>query len=179
MQLNGFKMSNDVLHKIIDSSQIKEKNRELALEISDYYKNKEVLVIGVLKGCIYFLSDLTKLIDCKLLIEMISINSYRGKERSTISFNSKLDFDIKNKNILIIEDIVDSGNTINFLVNKIKTKKPNDIKIVSFLFKPSVYKFNTNIDWVGFEIEDDFVVGYGLDYNGMHRNKQSVYKIIN
>ena len=63
--------------------------------------------------------------------------------------------------------------------NKIKTKKPNDIKIVSFLFKPSVYKFNTNIDWVGFEIEDDFVVGYGLDYNGMYRNKQSVYKIIN
>ena len=180
IQSNGFEMSKNILtHKIIDSLEIKKRNRELALEISNYYKNEEILVIGVLKGCIYFLSDLTKLIDCELLIEMISISSYRGKERSNISLNSKLDFDIKDKNVLIIEDIVDSGNTINFLVNQIKAKKPSDIKIVSFLFKPSVYKFKTNIDWIGFEIDDDFVIGYGLDYYGMYRNKQSVYKIIN
>ena len=172
-------MSNNILmEKIIDSLEIKKRNKELALDISNYYRNEKILVIAVLKGSIYFFADLTKLIDCELLIETVSINSYVGKERSDISFNSKFDFDIKNKNILIIEDIVDSGNTINFLVNQIKKKKPNDIKIVSFLFKPSVYKFKINIDWVGFEVDDDFVVGYGLDYNGIYRNKQSVYKII-
>ena len=170
-------MSDFEMIEIINSSDIKKRNKELALDISKYYKNSELLVLGALKGCIYFLSDITKLITTDLSIELINIKSYQGMTRNNISCDSKFNFQIKGKNILIIEDIVDTGNTINFLFNKIREKEPKDVKIVSFLFKPTVYKFKINIDWVGFEIDNDFVVGYGLDYDGMFRNKDSVFKI--
>ena len=167
------------MEEIISSSAIKNRNKELANEISEYYKDKELIVLGVLKGCIYFLSDITKLINQDISIELISVNSYAGQERGDLSFNFKTDFNIEGKNILIVEDIIDTGNTINFLFNKIKEYNPKEIKIVSFLFKPTIYKFNISIDWVGFEIENDFVVGYGLDYNGKFRNKESLFRICN
>lgn len=165
------------LTKLIKASDINRRNKELALDISEYYKDKDVVIVGALKGCIYFLSDLTKLIENDLSIEFVNINSYKGTQRGDIIFDSKINFSIKNKNILIVEDIIDTGNTINFLFNELKKKKPKEIKIVSFLFKPMVYKFNIDIDWVGFEIDDVFVIGYGLDHNGKFRNKDSIFKI--
>ena len=163
--------------ELIKACDIDKRNKELALDISRYYENQDIVVVGALKGCIYFLSDLTRLIKNNLSIEFVNISSYRGTQRGDITFDSKLDFSIKDKSILIIEDIVDTGNTVNFLFNKLNEKKPKEIKIVSFLFKPTVYKFNVDIDWVGFEIDNEFVVGYGLDYDGKFRNKNSIFKI--
>ena len=170
-------MKENKMVEIISSSDIRRRNKELALEISKYYKKDDILVIGALKGCIYFLTDLTKLISNDMQIEFVDISSYQGTKRGEISFKYKIDFDVKDKKVLIIEDIIDTGNTINFLYNKLKDKNPKEIKIVSFLFKPMVYKFDIDINWIGFEIQDDFVVGYGLDYNEKFRNRNSIFKI--
>ena len=125
-----------------------------------------------------FMSDLIRKISTNISIEFIQIKSYSGKTRGDIVHSDFQKLNLKDKKILIVEDIIDSGNTINFIVSNLKKLRPSDLRIVSFLFKPDVYKFTINIDWVAFNIEDDFVVGYGLDYNQKYRSLGSVYKLM-
>lgn len=165
---------------LIDSQSIQKRVNELAGEIlSDFPKNEDLIVICVLQGSIIFCSDLIKCMSShsNIILDTIRVKSYDKSRRGTLNIINDLNVNLKNKNILIVEDIIDTGQTINYLYNYIKNKSPNDIKIVSFLFKPDVYKLDIPIDWVGFEIENDFVVGYGLDYNEKFRNLDSVYKL--
>ena len=114
----------------------------------------------------------------RIIFDTIRVKSYTKTSRKEIKVVSDLSVDIKGKKVLIIEDIIDTGNTIEFLMEYIIKKKPAEIKIVSFLFKPDVYKLNIDINWTGFNIDDDFVIGYGLDYDEKYRNLDSVYKLI-
>ena len=165
------------LKKLIDKKDINNNIKQMGTDISKYYQNNPITVLSILKGSLLFTSDLIREIDLQMNIEFLRLTSYQGTKRKSIKLNDSIDFEIKGKNMLIIEDIIDSGNTIHYIVDELKKHNPNSIKIVTLLFKPSTYNFDMKIDWIGFNIKDDFVVGYGLDYNEMYRNKKSIYKL--
>ena len=165
------------LKKLIDKKEISNNIKQMGTDISKYYQKNPITVLSILKGSLLFTSDLIREIDLQMNIEFLRLTSYQGTKRKSIKLNDSIDFEIKGKNMLIIEDIIDSGNTIHYIVDELKKHNPNSIKIVTLLFKPSTYNFDMKIDWIGFNIKDDFVVGYGLDYNEMYRNKKSIYKL--
>ena len=168
-----------LMDKIIDEKSIKKRVSELSKEISSYFSgDDELVVICVLNGSILFCSDLIKGMGSNVIFDTIRVKSYDKTESKELCLLNDLSVDINNKNVLIVEDIIDSGQTINFLYNHVLNKNPHDIKIVSFLFKPDVYKLNININWVGFSIGNDFVIGYGLDYNEKFRNLNEVYRLV-
>ncbi len=167
------------LEKIIDQKTIQSRIKEIGNSISGHYnKDDEIIVICVLKGSFMFMSDLIRKISNNISIEFIKIKSYSGTTRGDIIHSDFKQLNLQGKKILIVEDIIDSGNTINFIITNLQKLNPIDIRIVSFLFKPDVYKFTIKIDWVAFSIEDDFVVGYGLDYNEKYRSLESLYKLV-
>ena len=166
------------LIELISESDISARIKEMGLDISSFYKNESVIVVIVLNGAVIFASDLirTLMIDCKL--DSVKVSSYSGISSSgKIKFEKDLALDIKGENILIVEDIIDTGNTISFLKKHIKMKNPKSIKIASLLMKPQSLDFPFDIDWVGFEVPSEFVVGYGLDYNQELRNLNAIYKL--
>ena len=165
------------LKKLIDKKAINNNIKQMGADITKYYQNNPITVVSILKGSLLFTSDLIREIDIEMNIEFLKIASYKGTKRKSIKSDSSIDFNIKGKNILIVEDIVDSGNTVNYIVSEFRKYNPNSIKIATLLFKPSSYNFNMKIDWIGFNIKDDFVVGYGLDYNELYRNKKCIYKL--
>jgi len=165
------------LKKLIDKKAINNNIKQMGADITKYYQNNPITVVSILKGSLLFTSDLIREIDIEMNIEFLKIASYKGTKRKSIKSDISIDFNIKGKNILIVEDIVDSGNTVNYIVNEFRKYNPNSIKIATLLFKPSSYNFNMKIDWIGFNIKDDFVVGYGLDYNELYRNKKCIYKL--
>ena len=165
------------LKKLIDKKAINNNIKQMGADITKYYQNNPITVVSILKGSLLFTSDLIREIDIEMNIEFLKIASYKGTKRKSIKSDISIDFNIKGKNILIVEDIVDSGNTVNYIVSEFRKYNPNSIKIATLLFKPNSYNFNMKIDWIGFNIKDDFVVGYGLDYNELHRNKKSIYKL--
>tara|TARA_B100000700_G_scaffold286298_1_gene341064 strand:+ start:293 stop:808 length:516 start_codon:yes stop_codon:yes gene_type:complete len=160
--------------RLINSEDIQSRVNEIAADISKHYDRQELTIICVLKGSLLFTADLVKNMDMDINIEFMRVSSYKGTSREEIKSLDKIDFNIENKNILIVEDIVDSGNTINFIVNELNKDNPKSIKIASLLFKPDVYNFDMKIDWIGFNIKNEFVVGYGMDYNEKFRNKKSI-----
>ena len=164
------------LTKIISSSSINLRVIEIANDISSRYCSKSPLIIGVLNGSFIFLADLVRCLNIDVEISFIKARSYNGKQKSD---NIKFDFfnfdDIKGKDIIIIEDIVDTGDTLTKIRNKM-INKANSVAIAAFLLKPNKAKINFEIDWVGFEISDEFVVGYGLDYNQKFRNLKDIYQ---
>ena len=164
------------MKEYLNEKKIKERVEILGEAITKAYKNQnELTILCVLKGSFIFLADLVREIELDLSIEFIDISSYVGMSRGELILNKDINFNVKNKNILIVEDIVDSGNTINFLFEYINDKKPKSLKIATLFFKPEAYNFNMKIDWIGFNISNEFIVGYGLDHNEIFRNKKSIY----
>ena len=164
------------MKEFLNEKKIKERVEILGEAITKAYKNQnELTILCVLKGSFIFLADLVREIELDLSIEFIDVSSYVGMSRSELVLNKDINFNVKNKNILIVEDIIDSGNTINFLFKYINDKKPKSLKIATLFFKPEAYNFNMKIDWIGFNISNEFIVGYGLDLNEIHRNKKSIY----
>jgi len=164
--------------KLIDRAKIQGRVEKLASEITQSYSGEELTILCVLKGSLLFTADLVKNMNMDVGIEFMRVSSYQGTNREEIKSLDKIDFNIENKNILIVEDIVDSGNTINFIVNELNKDNPKSIKVATLLHKPDVYNFDMKIDWIGFNIKDEFVVGYGMDYNEKFRNKRSIHKLI-
>ena len=164
------------LTKIISSSSIDLRVIEIANDINNRYCSKSPIVIGVLNGSFIFLADLVRNLNFDVEISFIKASSYVGKQKSDIIKFDLFNFDnIKGKDIIIIEDIVDTGDTVSKIRNKM-INKANSIAIAAFLLKPNKAKVNFKIDWVGFEIPDQFVVGYGLDYNQKFRNLKGIYQ---
>ena len=164
------------MKEYIDEKKIKERVKILGESITKKYKDKnELTILCVLKGSFIFLADLVREIELDLAIEFIDISSYDGINRGELILNKDINFNVENKNILIVEDIIDSGNTINFIFEYLNKKKPKSVKIATLFFKPEAYNFNMKIDWIGFNISNEFIVGYGLDHNEIHRNKKSIY----
>ena len=157
---------------LINKEQINNREKELAIQIEKDYQNKEIVMICILKGAAYFAIDLSKKIKNNIIMDFMKVSSYGNAKESSGNIKFALDISesIKGKDIIIVEDIIDTGYTLNYLTDYLKKKEPNSIKICVLLDKKSRRKINVPVDYVGFEIEDKFVLGYGLDYEGEYRN---------
>lgn len=160
------------MKKFITSSQLKKRVKELGVEISTHYKNDEIVILCILKGGFIFAADLIREISSSSIIDFLEASSYGDGKVSSGAVLIKRDvgIDIKNKKVLIVEDIIDSGFSLNYLMKYLKKKKPLSIEVCSLLVKHKKHQLKTNIKFVGFDIEDEFVVGYGMDYRGKFRN---------
>lgn len=163
----------DKIKVLIAEETIQKRINELAIEISKDYKNEEIVLICILKGSTYFAIDLSKkLINNDVILDFMKVSSYGNNLETTGKINFSLDtsIDIKNKNVIIVEDIIDTGLTLNYLYNYLKNQDPKTLKICALLDKKGRRKENINIDYTGFKIENRFVVGYGLDFDEKYRN---------
>ncbi|WP_425447833.1 hypoxanthine phosphoribosyltransferase [Dethiothermospora halolimnae] len=165
-------MKEDIREIIVSSEDLEDKISSLGKKISKDYKGKDLMLIGVLKGSIMFMSDLAKNIDIPLTMDFMAVSSYGDSTESSgvVRINKDLDSSIEGKDVLIVEDIVDTGLTLNYLVDNLKSRGANSIKICSLLDKPERRRVNVNIDYIGFQVPDEFVVGYGIDYAQKYRN---------
>ena len=161
-----------VTGKMFTEEQIREKVIELGKQIENDYKGEEILVVGILKGANMFTCDLIRQIDLDVKIDFMSVSSYgSGTESSgTVRILKDLDTDIKGRNVLIVEDIIDSGRTLSNLVKELQIREPKSLKLCTLLDKPSRRVVDVDVEYVGFEIEDKFIVGYGIDYAEKYRN---------
>lgn len=157
---------------LIDEERIANRIKEIGIQIAKDYKDKNLVVIGILKGAVLFMADLIKRIDIPLSIDFMAVSSYGKSTRSSgvVRILKDLDEEIEGKDVLIVEDIVDTGLTLKFLAENILSRNPASLKVCCLLDKPSRRKVAVSVDYVGFEIPDEFVVGYGLDYAQKYRN---------
>ena len=171
--------NNKKFKKIISNNQIKNKVLEICDSLNDYYRKDSVIIICVLNGAVMVLSEILNNLTCNYEVDYIEVSSYKGGTETSgeIDLIQDINIDIKNKKILIIEDIVDSGTTLNFLYKKLNQMGPAEIKVFSLLFKRKKYKFNINIDWYAFEIENIFTIGYGMDYDLKFRGLNDIYAL--
>ncbi|KRG13587.1 hypoxanthine phosphoribosyltransferase [Lederbergia galactosidilytica] len=166
-------MKNDIKEVLITEEEINEKISELAAQLTEEYDGRFPLAIGVLKGAIPFMTDLLKKrVDTYLEVDFMDVSSYGGGTVSSgeVKILKDLNTPVEGRDILIIEDIIDSGLTLSYLVDLFRYRKAKSIKIVTLLDKPSNRKGNIEADYVGFTVPDAFVVGYGLDYAEKYRN---------
>jgi hypoxanthine phosphoribosyltransferase len=156
---------------LISEDEIALRIAELGKAITADFQGQDIVVICVLKGAFMFCSDLIKKINLPLKLEFISLSSYGDSTQSSGNVRLEMDItaNIEGKNVLIVEDIVDSGLTIKTLVEMLHLRKPKEVRLASLLFKPSKLKHQVKINYLGFEIEDKFVIGFGLDYAGRYR----------
>ncbi len=161
------------LETLVSSEEIKAAVEDLARRIEKDYQGKDVLMLGALKGCFVFMADLLRDLRLPVEIEFVMLSSYgRGRRSSTgkVKLIRGLNVAIKGRDILIVEDIVDTGASLEFLLNYLRVKKPASIKICTLFDKPSCRQVQVPLDYVGITVPDRFVVGYGLDYDEKYRN---------
>ncbi len=165
-------MKNDILDVLITEEELRGKIKELGKIITEDYKDKDIMLVGVLKGCVLFLSDLSREINLPLSMDFMVVSSYGNSTKSSgvVRIVKDLERDISGKDVLIVEDIVDTGLTLNYLVDYLKSRNANSVKVCTLLEKPDRRIANVRMDYVGFHIPDEFVVGYGLDYDEIYRN---------
>lgn len=172
-------VNNKQFEIFISSEQIQKRIQSLALEIASDYVGKEVCFVSVLNGALFFTSDLLLNYNSPCTLHSVKCKSYKGLESSgEIEFQLPFTNDIQHKHVIILEDIIDTGTTLHFLLNEIAAFKPASVEICSLLFKPEALIKPLNIKYIGFEIPKAFVLGYGLDYDGLGRNYKDIYKII-
>jgi hypoxanthine phosphoribosyltransferase len=165
--------------EFISQKDIDKRIDELASKINEDYKGKEVVFLGILNGAFLFAAELFKRIDLMAKISFVKLASYEGtKSSGTIKELIGWNEDIKNKHIIVIEDIVDTGNTLERVVDELVIRKATGIKIATLLLKPEAYTKDILLDYVGFKIPNDFVIGFGLDYDGYGRNLPSIYTLV-
>lgn len=164
----------------IEYGQLQQKISEVAARISEDYKGRAPLFIGVLNGAFLFAADLLKNYEGLCRISFIKLASYHGTESSgEVKTLLGLNEDVKGQDIIIVEDIVDSGLTLQHLLDTLKKLQPASVKVATLLFKPKALKVQVPVDYFGFEVENDFLLGFGLDYNGYGRNLKHIYKLKN
>ena len=162
----------DIKSIMISEEEISKRVKELGKQLTEDYKGKELLVVGILKGCMLFLSDLVRTIELPLTMDFMVVSSYGATTKSSgvVRIIKDLEREIEGKDVLIVEDIVDTGLTLSYLVENFKARNPKSVKVCSLLDKPDRRKAQVDIQYVGFKIPDEFVVGYGLDYGENYRN---------
>lgn len=166
-------MLNEVLEKtLISEAEIKARVSELAKQIEKDYEGKAPTIVGVLKGSIMFYTDLVRQIDLPLTVDFMSISSYGAGVNSTgeVKIIKDIDGKIGGKDVIIVEDIIDSGYSMNCLLKLFATRSPKSVRVCTLLDKPSRREIPVPIDYTGFRVANEFVVGYGLDYAGLYRN---------
>lgn len=157
---------------MITQEEMRKRIQELGLRIAKDYQEKDLLMIGVLKGAFVFFADLTRAIPLPLHVDFLVVSSYGEKKKSSgaVKVLSDISQNVKGKDVLVVEDIVDSGLTLTFLKKKLMARKPNSLRFCTLLDKPQRRKTEVTIDYVGFTIPNKYVVGYGLDYENKYRN---------
>lgn len=165
--------------EFIPEEKIISRIEELADRINKDFLGEEVVFLGILNGAFLFAAELFKRINLKAKISFVKLASYEGTSSSgTIKELIGWNEDIKDKKIIIIEDIVDTGNTLERIVDELVIRKVSGIKVATLLFKPGAYKKDIPVEYTGFEIPNDFVIGFGLDYDGYARNLPSIYTLV-
>ena len=160
---------------LLSENEIKERVKTLGKKITKDYEGKRPIFIGILNGCYVFMADLLREVELDVEVDFVKIRSYEGDSSSgTIKFRKDISADIDGRDIIIVEDIIDSGFTINFLVNRLRNSGPKTVAVASILFKKEVAKLDFEVDYIGFEIPPEFVVGYGLDYDEKYRHLKDV-----
>ena len=168
------------LSTYIKEDEIQKKVRELGQTLTKKFKGQEVVAICVLKGSFIFYSDLIRNIETDITCEFFGVSSYHGYSSSgEVKVTLDLQSPIENKHVILVEDIVDTGLTMNYLKSSIQARKPKSLTLVALLEKPEALKVPCSIDHVGFKIPNDFVVGYGLDYQGFYRNLPYIAQVQN
>ena len=161
------------LKTLISEKDLQKRIKEIGEQITNEYKNQEIIVVCILTGAVYFATDLTKNIDNdNLMFGFMKVSSY-GKEKESsgeIKIEKDLEIEIKNKNVIIVEDIIDTGLTMNSLKKYLLAREPKSLKICTLLDKKERRKIQIDADYIGFEIPNKFVLGYGLDYEEYYRN---------
>lgn len=157
---------------LITEEKIQKKIKEIGATLTKQLKGKDPVVICILKGSIVFYSDLIRHIDTDITCEFLGLSSYANSNKTSgeVKLTMDINSSVKNRHIVIVEDIVDTGLTLNYIHKLMKAREPKSITTVSLLLKPDALKEKCELDHVGFEIPNDFVVGYGLDYAGHYRN---------
>lgn len=164
-------MEKDVKSILVSEEELKQICKRLGEQITRDYEGKKLLVVSVLKGAVVFMGDLLREIKCDCIIDFIAVSSYSGtKTTGVVKFKKDLDIDPDGMDILIVEDILDSGVTLSYLSGVLMGRNANSIKICTLLDKPANRKADIAADYVGKVIPDEFVIGYGLDYNEKYRN---------
>lgn len=178
-------MNKDLKNVLLSEQEINKTVQELANEISKDYPKGNVLFIGVLKGSVFFITDLMRKMQVDVKVDFMAVSSYGMSSETTgvVRILKDLDFDIENRDVIIIEDIIDTGTTLKYLYEYLKARNPSSLKICAMLDKPDRRKADIKVDYIGRSIPDEFVVGYGLDYAEGYRYlpyigilKEEVYK---
>ena len=164
------------LRTLLSEQQIQNRIRELGAEIERDYPEGPLLLIGILKGACYFLADLSRAIGRDVFIDFMGISSYgRGKTSSgEVRVTKDLDVSIEGADVLVVEDIIDSGITLNYLLGLLQQRRPKSVRVATLLDKPERRMRQVDVAYVGFQIPDEFVVGYGLDYAERYRNVRDI-----
>lgn len=161
---------------LVSREEINKKVTELGQQIAKDYKDKDLLVVCILKGAVVFMADLIREIDCPLSTDFMAVSSYGDSTMSSgaVMILKDLESNVKDRHVLIVEDIIDTGLTLKYLVENLKAREPASIKICTLLDKPERRKVKIDVDYTGFVIPDEFVVGYGLDFAEKYRNLPDV-----
>jgi hypoxanthine phosphoribosyltransferase len=165
-------MMPDVKEVLITSQEIDAKVREIGARITEDYKGEKPLLIGILRGAVVIMSDLMRHIDLQCELDFMDISSYGSGTSSSgvVRILKDLEEDITDRHVLIVEDIIDTGLTLSYLLRSLQARKPASLEICALLSKPSRRRADLDVRYLGFEVPDEFVVGYGLDYAGAYRN---------
>ncbi|WP_227764778.1 hypoxanthine phosphoribosyltransferase [Zhaonella formicivorans] len=169
-------LKDNIQEVLVTSEQIKAKAKELGAQIAKDYEGKDLLIICVLKGALPFMADLIREIDHPLAIDFMAVSSYGDATTSSgaVMILKDLETNINGRNVLIVEDIIDTGLTLKYLIENLQARKPASLKICTLLDKPERRKVDIRVDYKGFTIPDAFVVGYGLDFAELYRNLPDV-----
>lgn len=178
-------MRDDIEEVLYDEGQLREKIKEMGESISKDYEGKDLILIGVLKGSVIFMSDLLKEITIPCMMDFMAVSSYGNNSTTSgvVRILKDLDYEIENKHVIIVEDIVDTGTTLRYLVDYLRRRNPASIEIAALLNKKEARMVDVDSKYTGFVVKDKFLVGYGLDYAEKYRNlpyigilKEKIYK---
>ncbi|MCW2912956.1 MAG: hypoxanthine phosphoribosyltransferase [Actinomycetia bacterium] len=162
----------DLAKVLIPEDQLQAKIRELAAQIDDDYAGKDLLIVGVLKGAVMVMADLARALHSSVAMDWMAVSSYGSGTKSSgvVRILKDLDADISGRHVLIVEDIVDSGLTLSWLVSNLQSRHPESLEICALMRKPEAFKTEIDVKYIGFDIPNEFVIGYGLDYSEKYRN---------
>ncbi len=165
---------------MIGADAIQKRVAVLGGEVNQDFKDKKPVLIGILNGCFLFMADLVKHVEIPCEIAFMKISSYHGgmESKQIITEDYDLKMDVAGRHLIIVEDIVDTGNTMRFITDKLKARNPASVSIATLLYKPDAMEHQLDLKYIAFEIENKFVVGYGLDYKGFGRNLNEVYQVV-
>lgn len=164
----------------ISPQELNKRLDELAAEINRDYEGKDLVLVGILKGAFVFMADLARRLSSPVEIDFVRLSSYRNKSETSgiVEITKDLELNVKDRHILIVEDIVDTGITLSWYIERLQASKPASVKICALIDKAERRKVEILIDYVGLRLEEGFIVGYGLDYSERHRNLPGIYEVI-